>query len=140
VFYAQDDFGGRDGRADETEVQARFVERLSRSGAKDLAHDYLEVSPEVAPERGKFAGLKLVRALATGVEPEALDEVQLPAQELTAAQRLRLRSDQVAQRLATEREQAREGPEPEQELERQNRLALEQQRQLERGQDLGLEP
>jgi len=136
VFYAQDDFGGRDGRADETEVQARFVERLSRSGAKDLAHDYLEVSPE----RGKFAGLKLVRALATGVEPAALDEVQLPAQELTAAQRLRLRSDQVAQRLATEREQAREGPEPEQELERQNRLALEQQRQLERGQDLGLEP
>jgi Ti-type conjugative transfer relaxase TraA len=42
VFYAADDFGGRGGRLDADQVQARFVERLSRAQAKDLVHDYLE--------------------------------------------------------------------------------------------------
>jgi len=42
MFYATDDFGGRGGRLDETQIQARFVERLSRVQAKDLAHDYLQ--------------------------------------------------------------------------------------------------
>ena len=86
VFYAQDDFGGREGRADEAQVQTRFVERLSRSGAKDLAHDYLSreegsAAPEVAPERGKFAGLRLGSRAA--VKPAALDEVRLGTLERT---------------------------------------------------------
>jgi len=45
VFYASDDFGGRGGQLDEKQIQARFVERLSRVQAKDLAHDYLEATP-----------------------------------------------------------------------------------------------
>ncbi len=68
VFYARDDFGGRSGAVDAPEVQARFVEKLSRARAKDLAHDYLEAaasSPELAAtsERDRkvdrFKGLKL---------------------------------------------------------------------------------
>jgi Ti-type conjugative transfer relaxase TraA len=51
VFYAAEDFGGRGGRWDESQIQARFVARLSRVQAKDLAHDYLErdAVAEVAP-------------------------------------------------------------------------------------------
>jgi Ti-type conjugative transfer relaxase TraA len=45
VFYARDDFGGRGGAVDAEQVQARFVEKLSRARAKDLAHDYLH-TPE----------------------------------------------------------------------------------------------
>jgi Ti-type conjugative transfer relaxase TraA len=45
VFYASDDFGGRGGQLDEKQIQARFVDRLSRVQAKDLAHDYLEATP-----------------------------------------------------------------------------------------------
>jgi len=42
VFYATDDFGGRGGRLDAEQIQARFVERMARVQAKDLAHDYLQ--------------------------------------------------------------------------------------------------
>jgi Ti-type conjugative transfer relaxase TraA len=122
VFYAQDDFGGRGGRAEASAVQARFVERLSRSGAKDLAHDYL-----VRDE---------------GLRQEASAAPEVPAPALTAAQRLRQRSEQVAQRLAVEREHdrpAREALEREHELERRRQLELEQQRQLAREKDHGLE-
>jgi hypothetical protein len=60
VFYASDDFGGRRGRLAEPEVQARFIEQLSRVQAKDLAHDYLqrpegpgyEGAAPAVPERG----------------------------------------------------------------------------------------
>jgi len=72
VFYAKDDFGGRGGAVEPQEVQSRFVEKLSRARAKDLAHDYLErgdsaatSSPELTAQRGRtqkadrFKGLKL---------------------------------------------------------------------------------
>jgi colicin import membrane protein len=41
VFYAAEDFGGRGGRLSGQEIQDRFLDRLSRVQAKDLAHDYL---------------------------------------------------------------------------------------------------
>jgi hypothetical protein len=108
-------------------VQARFVERLSRSGAKDLAHDYLVREEGLREE---------------GVPQEASVAPEVPAPPLTAAQRLRQRSEQVAQRLAVEREHdrpAREALEREHELERRRQLELEQQRQLAREKDHGLE-
>jgi Ti-type conjugative transfer relaxase TraA len=73
VFYATDDFGGRGGRLSAEDIQGRFMDRLSRVQAKDLAHDYLEregpaapaSSPDLTakPERDqkpdRFKGLKL---------------------------------------------------------------------------------
>jgi Ti-type conjugative transfer relaxase TraA len=70
LFYARDDFGGRGGSMEPSEVQNRFTEKLSRARTKDLAHDYLEApaatsSPELAanpePDRkaDRFKGLKL---------------------------------------------------------------------------------
>ena len=64
VFYAADDFGGRGGRLDETEVQARFVERLSRVQGKDLVHDYLH-----APDGQREEGSAVLAALGVGAKP-----------------------------------------------------------------------
>ena len=75
VFYARDDFGGRGGAVESQDVQARFVEKLSRSRTKDLAHDYLERegSPTLAatPDRkaDRFKGLKL--KVTRGLEADA---------------------------------------------------------------------
>jgi hypothetical protein len=60
------------------------------------------------------------------------------ASAMTAAERLRVRSDEVAARLAAEREQAR--PAQEKELERQQQLEQEKQQPLDHDKDHGLEP
>lgn len=84
VFYAGNDFGGRGGTRDVKEVQAQFVERLSRAQGKDLAHDYLEKS-EHAPVEGslqpdKFAGLKL-GARSADTDRRAFKDVRLAVQQ-----------------------------------------------------------
>jgi hypothetical protein len=60
------------------------------------------------------------------------------ASAMTAAERLRLSSDEVAARLAAEREQAR--PAQEKELERPQQLEQEKQQPLEHDKDHGFEP
>jgi Ti-type conjugative transfer relaxase TraA len=42
LFYARDDFGGRNPNATDETVRQRFVDTLSRARPKELAHDYLE--------------------------------------------------------------------------------------------------
>jgi Ti-type conjugative transfer relaxase TraA len=69
VWYAREDFGGRDQRLDADQVHARFTERLARQQSKDLAHDYLE--------RAAGAG---ERAVADGA-PQTLEEVRRQARE-----------------------------------------------------------
>jgi Ti-type conjugative transfer relaxase TraA len=92
VFYARDDFGGHGGAVEPQEVQTRFVEKLSRARAKDLAHDYLEregsaapvSSPELTPAKperdrkaDRFKGLKLKPP--RGIEADAQAKTQAPA-------------------------------------------------------------
>jgi Ti-type conjugative transfer relaxase TraA len=43
VFYARDDFGGRNPKSTPESVHDRFTETLSRARPKELAHDYLEL-------------------------------------------------------------------------------------------------
>jgi hypothetical protein len=124
LFYGQEDF-----RADwrKGTVEESFRAVLSRARPKELVHDYLE--REQTP----------VRERARGLEPAA--PVAQPT--MTVAERLRLRSDQVAQRLAAEREHQRPAREAlERQRAEQQRIALEQEkskaRQLDRDHDLGL--
>lgn len=91
VFYGQDDFQGRRQSAEEN-----FKATLSRAQLKELAHDYLERDP-VNERRSS--------ALEHGMEQDTVT----PASSMTAAERLRQRSDLVAQRLAVEREHERAG-------------------------------
>ena len=126
VFYGQEDFQPHWSRAS---AEENFKAMLSRDRSKDLAHDHLERGP--------------VRELRPMIpaEQEIGQEPATPAAGMTAAERLRQRSDLVAQRLATEREQerAREALE-QQHAERQKHHTLEQeieQRKLDH--DHGLE-
>jgi ATP-dependent exoDNAse (exonuclease V) alpha subunit len=47
VFYAKDDFGGRNPSATDETVRQRFMDTLSRARPKELAHDYLERDAKV---------------------------------------------------------------------------------------------
>jgi hypothetical protein len=108
VFYGREDFEPAWSRAT---AEENFKSVLSRARPKELAHDYLERDP---------AG-----ASSATVE----QQVATPAPStLTAAERLRQRADQVAERLAAEREQ-----------ERAAAAALEQQRAQEQQHDRTLE-
>jgi Ti-type conjugative transfer relaxase TraA len=127
VFYGQEDFQPHWSRAS---AEENFKAVLSRDRSKDLAHDHLERGP--VRERRPM----------TPAEQEIGQEPATPAVAMTAAERLRQRSDQVAQRLATEREQerAREALEQQHAPERQKHHTLEQeieQRKLDH--DHGLE-
>jgi hypothetical protein len=115
VFYGQEDFQPHWSRAS---AEENFKAMLSRDRSKDLAHDHLERGP--------------VRELhpMTPVEQEIGQEPATPAAAgMTAAERLRQRSDQVAQRLAAEREQerAQEALEQQRAPERQKHHTLEQE-------------
>jgi hypothetical protein len=104
---------------------------LSRDRSKDLAHDHLECNPvnELRP--------------VTSAEHVIEQNTATPAAIMTAAERLRQRSDQLAQRLAMEREQeqVREALEQQHAPERQQRKTLEQEiaKQRELDHDHGLE-
>ncbi len=102
-----------------------------------LAKSILEASADLVAARRE-------RARSVGKGTEATTPAM--PQTLTAAERLRLRADQVAQRLAAEREQERPTREAleRQQAEEQQRNALEQERSkgraldLDRDHDLGL--
>jgi Ti-type conjugative transfer relaxase TraA len=126
VFYGREDFQDwRRRPADEN-----FKATLSRDRSKDLAHDHLERAPvnELRP--------------VTSAEHVIEQNTATPAAAMTAAERLRQRSDQVAQRLATERqhEQARETLEQQHAPEHQkhNTLERESTKQHELDHDHGL--
>jgi Ti-type conjugative transfer relaxase TraA len=92
VFYARDDFGDRGGGLEPQDVQARFVEKLSRARTKDLAHDYLERESTPAhaatPDRkaDRFKGLKL--KVTRGLEADAHAKTARPGRSSeTPAQR-----------------------------------------------------
>jgi Ti-type conjugative transfer relaxase TraA len=91
VFYGQEDFRDWRRRA----AEENFSAVLSRARLKELAHDHLE--------RGPVNELRPV----TSAEHVIEQNTATPAAAMTAAERLRQRSDQVAQRLAAEREQER---------------------------------
>ena len=83
VFYAADDFGGRGGGAD-AEVQGRFVERLSRVQAKDLAHDYLERKAAVEPE--------VLTAVPELIRPLNTEEIRARARQRWVEYRARMQN------------------------------------------------
>ena len=128
VFYGQEDFQPHWSRASAAD---NFKAMLSRDHSKDLAHDYLEHGP--------------VNELRPVAAAEAVMEhnTPSPAAALTAAERLRQRSDQVAERLAMEREQehAREALEHQHapELQQGHTLKREIAKRLELDHDQGLE-
>jgi hypothetical protein len=113
VFYGQEDFQPHWSRAS---AEENFKAMLSRDRSKDLAHDHLERNP-VSPLRPVLSA-----------EPVIEQNTATPAAAMTVAGRLRQRSDQVAQRLAAEREhqQAREA------LEQQHAPAHQKHNTLER--------
>jgi Ti-type conjugative transfer relaxase TraA len=92
LFYGREDFQPEWSRASAHE-NLRSV--LSRARAKDLAHDYLEYDQNGA--------LRPVTSAKQSLEKQTA-EIPLG---LSAAERLRQRSNQVAERLAAEREQDR---------------------------------
>lgn len=114
--------------SDRTLEQTPVRERAAELGQIErervaLAKSILEVSADLAAARRERA-----RSLGKGPETTA----PAVSQTLTAAERLRLRADQVAQRLAAEREQERpiqEAPEPQK----------PKSRELGRDDDLGLD-
>jgi Ti-type conjugative transfer relaxase TraA len=61
LFYARDDFGGRNPSATPERVRERFMETLSRARPKELAHDYLDSSvlPTEPAAAGKHADTSL---------------------------------------------------------------------------------
>jgi Ti-type conjugative transfer relaxase TraA len=114
VFYGQEDFQPHWSRAS---AQENFKAMLSRDRSKDLAHDHLERNP--------VNQLRPVPSAEHVIEQNAA----MPAAAMTTAERLRQRSDQVAQRLAAEREheQAREALEQQHAPEHQKRNTLERE-------------
>jgi gamma-glutamyl:cysteine ligase YbdK (ATP-grasp superfamily) len=104
---------------------------LSRAGLKELAHDYLE--------RNQVNELRPV----TSAEHVIEQNTATPVAVMTAVERLRQRSDQVAKRLAMEREreQVREALEQQHTPEQRQRHTLEQKiaKQRELDHDHGLE-
>jgi hypothetical protein len=128
VFYGQEDFQPHWSRAS---AEENFKAMLSRDRSKDLAHDHLERGP-----------VRELRPM-TPAEQEIGQEPATPAADMTAAERLRQRSDQVAQRLATEREQERAREVLDQhhapDLQQHNTLEREVAKQHELDHDPGLE-
>ena len=128
VFYGQEDF--QDWRR--RPAEENFSAVLSRARLKELAHDYLE----------RDQVNELCRPV-TSAEHVIEQNTATPAAVMTVAERLRQRSDQVAQRLAAEREQerARETLEQQHTPEHRQRNTLEQEiaKQRELDHDQGLE-
>ena len=130
MFYGQADFQPSWSRAS---AEENFRTVLSRDRAKDLAHDYLP--------RDQVSELRRSAAAEQALEQETVT----PAASMTVAERLRQRSDQVAQRLAVEREQERarkaleqqHAPEPEQRHRKTLEREIVKQRELDH--DRGLE-
>jgi len=130
---------------DQEHIRQRLAAALEQRRARELVSDEayrqaLSLAPGSQNPQldlgagGRDEALEQQRGRAAENSQEALLS---PSPALTAAERLRLRSDEVAARLAAEREQvrpAREGPE--QDLEQQ----LEQEKQQEHDKDHGLEP
>jgi uncharacterized sporulation protein YeaH/YhbH (DUF444 family) len=114
VFYGQEDFQPHWSRAS---AEENFKAMLSRDRSKDLAHDHLE--------RKQVNQLRPVTSAEHVIEQNSVT----PAAAMTAAERLRQRSDQVAQRLAAEREheQAREALEQQHTPEHQKHNTLERE-------------
>jgi ATP-dependent exoDNAse (exonuclease V) alpha subunit len=136
-----------------THTQSTFTERdIAKylhgrtAGAEQFQAAYLKVttSSELVPlgfddrGRSRFTTKQLV---ARSKEPA--HETEMPASSMTATERLRHRSDQVAQRLAAEREQerVREVLEEQHSPERQKQKPLEQEiaKQHEHNRERGLE-
>jgi Ti-type conjugative transfer relaxase TraA len=93
LFYGQDDFraGWR-----EHSVEDKFKAALSRARPKELAHDFLERDPSSAPPSRPEQTIQRV-----------IERHRATATDLTATERLRERVNQIAERLAAEREQER---------------------------------
>jgi Ti-type conjugative transfer relaxase TraA len=122
VFYAAEDFGGGvDTKEQRETVRQRMLETLSRARPNELVHDYLDVAAGPVP--------------VSRSQPEVVHA----SGKLSPVERLRLKSDQVAARLAAERQAAlpaRERAEHEQQLklerQREEQKKLEKDRGLER--------
>jgi Ti-type conjugative transfer relaxase TraA len=93
VFYGREDFEPAWSRAS---AEENFRNVLSRARPKELAHDYLERDP-ASESRSQIP-------FAPPVEQEG---AMAAPPRLTAVERLRRSADQVAQRLAAEREKER---------------------------------
>jgi Ti-type conjugative transfer relaxase TraA len=106
VFYATDDFGGRGGRLDADQIQARFVERLSRVQAKDLAHDYLQ-RPEAPREELVAAPAALDAGVVEKPKP-TLEEIRAAAREQWLKERELAKENRQAPTLEEIRRQGRE--------------------------------
>ena len=91
MFYGQDDFSPEWSTAPPAN---NLMATLSRARTKELAHDYLD--RDQVGER-----------LPAGPSQRVMEQRAARLETVTAAERLRQRSDQVARRLAAEREQER---------------------------------
>jgi hypothetical protein len=124
LFYGQDDFraGWR-----EHSVEDKFKTALSRARPKELAHDFLERdSSSARPSMPEQAIQRVIE------RQKAVD--------LTATERLRERVNQIAQRLAAEREQERAAR---QSLDQQHAPELQRdtlQREIAKEQELDHDP
>jgi hypothetical protein len=146
LWYAQADFGGRG--ADPDVAQARFVERLSRQQAKDLAHDYLEpdVVASVPPVMTSAAEAKpaqaqtlddiratarqnwlAMREQSGSEQPETLEETRRRARENWLA--MRAEPGAAASRTPTGMGYEHSMPGPEDDRERLSRLSSQELRQ-----------
>jgi len=123
TFYGQDDFSPKWSKAS---TEDNFMATLSRARTKELANDYLDRD-------------QVVISSERTVEQET---ASLPAT-LTAAERLRQRADQVARRLAAQREQERSASVEALEQQRAKEQHLERekvkQRELSQDHEPGLE-
>jgi Viral (Superfamily 1) RNA helicase len=86
AFYGQDDFSPKWSKAS---AEDNFMATLSRERPKELAHDYLD------------------RDQVTTTSQRAAEHSMVTPPSQTAVERLRQRSNVIAQRLAVEREQER---------------------------------
>ena len=124
LFYGQDDFraGWR-----EPSVEDKFKVALSRARPKELAHDFLERDPLSAPPSRPEQAIQRV------IERHR-------ATDLTATERLRERVNQIAERLAVEREQERTAR---QSLDQQHAPELQRdtlEREIAKERELGHDP
>ena len=101
VFYASDDFGGRGGDSAAPGVQARFVERLSRAQAKDLAHDYLEREPAAEAE--------VLTAVPELIQPLNTEEIRARARQRWLEYRAQMQNPAPAPPTGPGRDQGRSG-------------------------------
>ncbi|MGH8275166.1 MAG: MobA/MobL family protein, partial [Steroidobacteraceae bacterium] len=118
--------------------RAAELGRLEREG-REVTRSMLDLSADLSRAlRERDRGLERAPEASAGLVPGLESE----GKALPAADRLRAKADQVAQRLALEREQGRperETAERERELARQLEREKQKQQELERDRDLGLE-